>query len=100
MSDVDCPECGRSPHSLGCGYESVRLALRRDVALMRELGILQWRGIVLAPAPPHVPTGPEPKEHPMTEEEEKRALAQARRDYYGTLLNSDTINDEALEFLP
>jgi hypothetical protein len=74
--------------------ERERAELREDVKLMRELGILRWKGIIIGPEPS---AKSEVKPEPQLSDEEHSALN--KRLYYEDLF-SRAIDDDTLEKLP
>jgi hypothetical protein len=54
--------------------------LRTDVAIMRELGVLEWDGIKLGPLPqPSTQESTQRQQHSTTPEEEERRARMRRR---------------------
>jgi hypothetical protein len=71
-----------------------REELRQDVALMRELGVIRWKNILLGP-----PVQSSLNEPPKTPEELKAQAREERRAYFENLFNRQ-VSDQELDMLP
>jgi hypothetical protein len=77
--------------------DMAREELRRNVSVMRELGVMSWNGIVLGPPPA---TAQEVSEAQDQKEVKLSRADRAKLRHYADLLNVEQLDPEALKYLP
>lgn len=70
------------------GERADLIELRASVATMRELGVLQWNGITLGPAPLTAPEAKPAQDDPLAE----------RRAHYANLLGRPVTDEEVSRY--